>query len=444
MNDSSTVREFKYKAFISYSYVDGKTAEWLHRSLENYRIPSQLVGTPGRDGPIPKQLFPVFRDRDDFGTSSDLSADIREALEQSANLVVLCSKACVKSLWVNQEITYFKKLGRQGRVHALIVDGKPNAVSTAEECFPSALSHKVDADGKIINSEPEEPIAADLRPEGDGKDNAKLKLLAGLLGISFNSLRQREVIAARRRLRITQAVSGAIIALALTAAFTGWLTLYFRQESDKRQIPGVRVARHVSTLDLSGWKETTQAEIDNGIKKSLAVSTVTYTVVKTQEYDRNYVHVIGTSSGIPPEINCRGCEVEARTPDGASRTSHEYKINFDISKLGLEESEDLNCSIRWWNAFQSPDQWWTGFRVLYQTETTEFSIIFPPAKHVLPETIEFYYHDIKDHPYVGDLKALFAKDDAGFVSKIIWNVPYPSTDRSYRIRWNWRTATKQD
>src|SRR3954464_9309542 len=92
MNDSSVIREFKYKAFISYSHRDRQTAEWLHRSLENYQIPKQMIGLPGRDGPIPKRLFPIFRDRDELSTSSDLSIDIREALEQSANLIVICSK----------------------------------------------------------------------------------------------------------------------------------------------------------------------------------------------------------------------------------------------------------------------------------------------------------------------------------------------------------------
>ena len=443
MNDSSNVREFRYKAFISYSHVDTKIAEWLHRSLENYRIPNQLVGSPGRDGAIPKQLFPVFRDRDEFGTSSDLSAAIQDALGQSANLIVICSKACVKSQWVNQEIVFFKRLGRTNRVHALILDGEPNASSPDEECFPPALSHKVDAEGMIIADEPEEPIAADLRPEGDGRDNAKIKLLAGVLGISFNSLRQREVVAARRRLRITQAVSGVILALAVAAGFAGWQTLHFRQESDARQVPGVRVARHATTMDLSGWRETSQADIDKLVKKSLAISIDKYTVVKTQEYGRNYVHIVGTTSKIPPEINC-SCKIVERVSDGASRTTHEYLVTFDISELGLEESKVLEYSIKYWNAFQTPDQWWTGFRVLLQTETTEFTVIFPPTKHVLPGTIEFYYHDTQDHPYVGELKAAFEKDDAGLVAKVVWSVPYPSTDRSYRIRWDWNPAPKQD
>jgi hypothetical protein len=444
MNDPTAAREFKYKAFISYSHRDRQTADWLHRALENYRIPPQLVGTPGRDGAIPKQLFPIFRDRDELSTSPDLSADVREALEQSANLVVICSKSAAKSRWVNQEITLFKQLGRARRVHALIIDGEPGAVSPAEECFPPALSHKLGPDGNILEGQREEPIAADLRPGGDGKNDAKIKLLAGLLGIPLNSLRQREVIAARRRLRIRQAVSGAIAALALAAGLAGWQSMRFRGESDERLVPGVRVERHATTVDLSGWRETTKADIDNSVKKSLALSTDHYTVVKTQEYGNRYVHIVGTSSAVPPDVVCQGCKVAPRPPDKASRTAHEYNVTFDISHLGLEESQDLDFSIKYWNAFQTPDQWWVGFRVLLQTQTTEFTVIFPPAKHPSPETIQFYYHDTKDHPYVGEQKAVLEKDDVGLVSKIVWSPPYPGTDRSYRIRWDWSVAPKPD
>jgi hypothetical protein len=73
---------------------------------------------------------------------------------------------------------------------------------------------------------------------------------------------------------------------------------------------------------------------------------------------------------------------------------------------------------------------------------------FPAAaktlKHPSPETIQFYYHDTKDHPYVGEQKAVLEKDDAGLVSKIVWSPPYPGTDRSYRIRWDWSVAPKHD
>ena len=43
-----------------------------------------------------------------------------------------------------------------------------------------------------------EPIAADARREGDGKENAKLKLIAGLLGIGYDMLKRREAEATAR------------------------------------------------------------------------------------------------------------------------------------------------------------------------------------------------------------------------------------------------------
>jgi eukaryotic-like serine/threonine-protein kinase len=151
------------------------------------------------------RLFPIFRDREELNTATSLSASIQEALAQSADLIVLCSPAAAQSRWVNQEILLFKKLGRADRIHALIVDGDSTAGS-GDGCFPPALLGKVGPDGQMVDGEQEEPLAADLRPDSDGKDDAKLKLIARMLGVSFNSLRRREAAAARRRLRVTQAV----------------------------------------------------------------------------------------------------------------------------------------------------------------------------------------------------------------------------------------------
>ncbi len=36
-------KDYKYKAFISYSHQDKKWGDWLHRSLETYRVPKGLV-----------------------------------------------------------------------------------------------------------------------------------------------------------------------------------------------------------------------------------------------------------------------------------------------------------------------------------------------------------------------------------------------------------------
>ncbi|MBD0325477.1 MAG: toll/interleukin-1 receptor domain-containing protein, partial [Pyrinomonadaceae bacterium] len=74
---------YKYWAFISYSHADEEWAEWLHKSLETYRIPKKLVGREIPVGTVPRRLFPVFRDRDELPGASDLGGNIKQALSQS-------------------------------------------------------------------------------------------------------------------------------------------------------------------------------------------------------------------------------------------------------------------------------------------------------------------------------------------------------------------------
>jgi WD40 repeat protein len=205
VNTEEQVR--RYWAFISYSHADRKWADWLHRSLENYPMPRDLVGKPTpADAPIPKRFVPVFRDREELPTSSDLGMVIQKALGAARFLVVICSPRSAKSKWVEQEIVDFKRVHGEDRVLALIVDGEPWASdhgdpSIAEtECFPRALRHRLGKDG-AISEERAEPIAADAREGKDGRENAVIKLMAGLLGVGFDDLRRREQEYQRRRLR---------------------------------------------------------------------------------------------------------------------------------------------------------------------------------------------------------------------------------------------------
>jgi hypothetical protein len=193
----------RYKAFISYSHKDEKAAHRLHRALERYRVPKPLVGKPGPVAPIERRLFPIFRDRDEFGSSADLTTAVRVALERSDFQIVVCSPAAAASRWVNEEILAFKRMGRADRVIALIVAGEPNAeaagVDPALECFPSALRFKLDAGGALTDGRVE-PLAADLRPKKDGHRGSLLKIISGLLGVRLDALRRRDTAQRRRRL----------------------------------------------------------------------------------------------------------------------------------------------------------------------------------------------------------------------------------------------------
>ncbi|MDQ2730811.1 MAG: toll/interleukin-1 receptor domain-containing protein, partial [Armatimonadota bacterium] len=214
---------YKYWAFISYSHQDEDWAKWLHQSLETYHIPRSIVGRETAMGNLPRRLFPIFRDRDELPGAAELNDQIEAALRRSRSLIVICSPKSARSKWVNEEIRIFKGLGRTQSVFCLIIDGEPNATDNPDsgllECFPEAVRHRVDAQGTITGDRME-PIAADARPGRDGRSNAMLKLLAGLLGVGYDELKQRE----RRRLRwrrMRLAGSVAVMLLFVLMLYTG-------------------------------------------------------------------------------------------------------------------------------------------------------------------------------------------------------------------------------
>src|ERR1700722_9119384 len=172
----------KYRAFISYSHRDSRWASWLHASLEKYRPPKPLIGTVTALGAVPKRIAPIFRDRDELPSATDLGALVNVALADSASQIVICSPQAAKSKWVNEEILAFKRLGREDRIFCLIVGGEPNATDMPgredEEFFPPSLRFRLGSDGQLSDQRTE-PIAADARPGKDGKNNAKLKLISG-------------------------------------------------------------------------------------------------------------------------------------------------------------------------------------------------------------------------------------------------------------------------
>ncbi len=232
----------RYRAFISYSHRDKSWADWLHRALEAYVVPRRLVGQSTAAGVIPRRLAPIFRDRDELASATDLDRKVNEALAQSANLIVICSPHAAASRWVDEEVLAFKRLGRGERIFCLVVDGEPNASAmpgrAAEECFVHALRHRLGADG-ALGEERIEPIAADARAGKDGKTNAKLKLIAGMLDVGFDTLKQRELQRRARRMAALAALALVVMALTTTLAITAVIARnaaeVARQVAERRQ-----------------------------------------------------------------------------------------------------------------------------------------------------------------------------------------------------------------
>ena len=213
----------RYKAYLSYSHRDEASAIWLHRALESYRVPPNLVGTATESGSVPARIRPVFRDRDDLSSAADLAESVKQALAASDNLIVLCSPDAGASHWVNEEIHEFARLGRADRIFCIIVAGEATDSSDLSACFPPAL-----ANAGVL-----EPLAADARKWADGKHLAKLKLIAGLLGLPLDRLRQREMQRRRKRKLIIGLGVVAVIALTLVTVFSRISQQHEREKAEQ-------------------------------------------------------------------------------------------------------------------------------------------------------------------------------------------------------------------
>jgi tetratricopeptide (TPR) repeat protein len=211
----------QYKAFISYSWSDKQWAGWLHRALETYHTPKELVGQPAANGgEVPARLHPIFKDREEEAAGHGITAAIEAGMGASEFLIVICSPRSAQSEWVNREIAWFKRNRDPHKILAVVVDGEPGATfmpgREAEECFPQALLFKVDETLALTNEREDSPLAADARYEGDGKNGAKLKLAAAMLGVGLDDLVRRDERRQQRRTRIIVTVS-----LALATVMTG-------------------------------------------------------------------------------------------------------------------------------------------------------------------------------------------------------------------------------
>ena len=223
----------KYRAFISYSHADTGWAKWLHRGLESFPIDKDLVGRETATGAIPATLRPIFRDREDFTAGHTLTDQTLTALDASHALIVICSPAAAKSHYVTEEIRLFRSRHPGRPVIPLIVAGKPG--DPALECMPASLRFKLGAEGQITG-EPSHLLAADAREEGDGKDLALAKVLAGLLGVSSDDIFRRAERERRRQARVRrriQTLVGTLIVL-VAAGGVAWLNQAYLKEQHYR------------------------------------------------------------------------------------------------------------------------------------------------------------------------------------------------------------------
>jgi hypothetical protein len=243
----------RYRAFISYASADRVIGETFQRAIESYRIPKALRGADRGFGPIPKRLTPLFRDRSDADVGGALPDTLGSALARSDALIVLCSPIAAQSKWVNAEIRKFKELGRGARILPVIVDGTPrrfDAATATDGALPPELFADPDGHDAARNAEVSEQLAADLRPQGDGFDFAKLKVVGYLTGVPLTELTQRHLEAERRERRNILIVAGLISTLSIAAATAAVIAYSAEREARRRLTQAIDIA--AARIDEAG------------------------------------------------------------------------------------------------------------------------------------------------------------------------------------------------
>ena len=133
---------------------------------------------------------------------------MREAVEHSDHLIVVCSPSAATSDWVGREIELYRTLHGDERILAVLPPGSGPSV------FHPALRGWLGGPGL-------EPMAADFRREGGGRRLALLKLVAALAGVHLDELVQRDAQRQVRRIRIMGVGAVAGIAVVATLGVIG-------------------------------------------------------------------------------------------------------------------------------------------------------------------------------------------------------------------------------
>lgn len=238
----------KYIAFISYRNVplDAAVARSLHRQIERYVIPRALRKDRKRFGE-------VFRDQEEMRATHDLRQELKDALDQSEYLIVVCSPDTAGSRWVREEIEYFLLNHRPEQVFTVLAKGEP------EDVIPEILRSGMD----LESGKPVETIPSAVDARGDTALAAcwKLrrditKLYAGMLGCS------RSKMAFRHERRIwMQALAFFAAALLVTLGFASMLLgKNLEIERQKQEIEGQNQTLEDKNRELEQQKAEIQLQ----------------------------------------------------------------------------------------------------------------------------------------------------------------------------------------
>lgn len=207
----------RYWAFLSYSRTEARQARSLHRRLERFGVPRPLRSSPA-ESRLPKHhLRPIFRDEAEMAASGALDERLRDAIDESAAMVLLASQDSARSHYVDLEVAHF--VATRGLRRLVIV-----AVGEGGRLWaplPPALRNL-----------PEEPLWVDCRDEREPNRRALVRIAAAVLDVGFDALWGRH---RRRRRKVLVAWSALAATLAAVVGLALWQQNLAERRTPERQ-----------------------------------------------------------------------------------------------------------------------------------------------------------------------------------------------------------------
>ena len=192
---------------------DASAANKLAESIRRYKLPSGTV--------IPDSSLDYRRVYVEV-TAGDFNDEACEILDNSRYLAVLCSPETRTDSFVLECLTYFREIGKDNNIIAVIVRGEP-AESFPDSFIEKKTVRKILPDMTVVERiETIEPVASDLRAETRSRWKEALsyetvRIIASILGLHPDDLEQRHRMRHRKAV-ITLVSVIAAVCLAISAS----------------------------------------------------------------------------------------------------------------------------------------------------------------------------------------------------------------------------------
>lgn len=201
----------KYDICVISVPEDAEAANILADSIRRYRLPRGVV--------LPDPSLDYRRIYVD-SSGSDFTNEVRELLDSSRYMIIICTPRTKYSQAINMRLAYFRKVRRNEEIVIVIAEAEPI------DSFPESIIEKktvrhIMPDMSIVERiETVEPVAADIR--GDTPKRRKqllryetVRITASVLGLHPDALEQRH---RRRRSRSILMAASVVSAVLLVAS----------------------------------------------------------------------------------------------------------------------------------------------------------------------------------------------------------------------------------